>query len=350
MLNTTENMKAIFAFLSELRFKSLITISLFLFAVVVACNNPQVVKDASASAKADTAVFAAPDTNTIPHDQFGDMVRYGRALIVNTAYYIGPNGTAGHYLGNKMNCTNCHMDGGTRPHGFNFFSTYARYPQYRGRENEVLNVGQRINNCVERPHNGTPLPLDSKEIVAMECYFKWLAGNVPVGQRVRGDESLEIEFPDRAADTKKGGEIYVKECASCHGNNGEGKFTIDSGTYIYPPLWGPTSYQNGSSPSRVIKLARFIKGNMPDKKATWRKPYLTDEQCIDVAAFVNDGNLHPRPQKKNKAIPDYPDSKMKAIDYESGPYIDSFSAAQHKFGPYKPIIEYRKAHKLPIIF
>jgi thiosulfate dehydrogenase len=318
-------------------------------AGVYACSNPAGVKEKTDVAK-DTTIFLPPDTLAIPHDQFGDMVRYGRELIVNTAYYIGPNGTAGQYLGNKMNCTNCHMDAGTRPFGFNFFSTHARYPQYRGRENLVLNLGERINNCVERPHNGKPLPLDSKEINAMECYIKWLSTNVPVGQHVKGDEMPELDFPDRTADVQKGAAIFAAECASCHGSDGAGKWNADSSTYIYPPLWGPSSYQNGSSPSRVIKLARFIKANMPDKKATWKKPYLTDEQALDVAAFINDGKLHPRPQRKAKDVPDYADIKMKAIDYEFGPYIDTFSEFQHKFGPFKPIINYRKQNNLPVIF
>ncbi len=298
----------------------------------------------------DTGVFVPPDTSTIPHDQFGDMVRYGRDLIVNTSKYIGPDGIAGKYLGNKMNCGNCHLDAGTRPFGFNFFSSHARYPQYRGRENKVLTLSERINNCVERPHNGSPLPLDSKEIVAMVCYFKWLSANVPIGQHVKGDEMPELEYPNRPADLHKGEAIFLKECASCHGINGGGVWKPDSSGYVFPPLWGEKSYQNGSSPSRVLKLARFIKANMPDKKATWRKPYLTDEQAIDVAAYVNDGSIHPRPQKKDKNIPDYLDFKYKAIDYEAGPYVDTFSATQHKFGPYKPIIDYHKAHNLPVIF
>jgi thiosulfate dehydrogenase len=309
----------------------------------------------------DSAVYVPPDTGTIPHDQFGDMVRYGRDLIVNTAHYIGPEGIVGKYTFNKMSCANCHADAGTRPFGFNFFSSHARYPQYRGRENMVLDMEQRINNCVERPGNGKPIPLGSKEIVAMECYMKWLSTNVPVGGRVKGDEMPEIDFPERAADIQKGAAIFVSECMVCHGKDGEGMWGIDSSKglanlkvdssrYLYPPLWGPFSYQNGSSPSRVIKLARFIKANMPSKKATWRKPYLTDEQCIDVAAFINDGRIHPRPQKKDKSVPDYPDTKMKAIDYEAGPYIDTFSALQHKFGPYKPIIEYHKKNGLPVIF
>jgi thiosulfate dehydrogenase len=314
-------------------------------------NNSQVAKENSMAQQPDTSVFTPPDTSKIPHDQFGEMVRYGRELLLNTAYYLGPNGTVGHYLGNKMTCSNCHVEAGTRPYAFNFFSTHARYPQYRGRENEVLNLGQRINNCVERPGNGTPLPIGSKEIVAMECYMKWLSAKVPVGGHAKGDEPMEIEnFPDRAADVKKGAAIYAAECTSCHGVNGEGKLTADSVSYLYPPLWGPNSFQNGSSPSRVVKMAEFIKANMPDKKATWQKPYLTDEQAIDVAAFINDGTIHPRPQKRNQNVPDYPNIAAKAIDYEMGPYNDTFSAFQHKFGPYKPIRDYRMAHNQPVIW
>jgi len=330
--------------------KPIILLNIIAVSCIIACNNSTPATKDSLLPVKDTSVFVPPDTSTIPHDQFGEMVRYGRELIVNTAHYIGPDGTVGHYLGNKMNCTSCHVDAGTRPFAFNFFSSHARYPQYRGRENEVLDLGERINNCIMRPHSGTPMPLDSKEIIAMQCYMKWLSAKVPIGAHVRGDESLELEFPDKQADVQKGAQIFADNCTSCHGKNGEGLWNADSTTYTYPPLWGQWAYQDGSSPSRVIKLAGFIKANMPDKKATWSKPFLTDEEAIDVAAFINDGRIHPRPQKKNKAVPDYPDFRFKAIDYGTGPYADTFSAMQHKFGPYKPIIEYHKAHGVPVIF
>ena len=328
----------------------MILLVLVILTVLAACNSSNTTSKQAVVPSGDTSVFIPPDTSTIPHDQFGEMVRYGRDLIVNTAHYIGPNGTAGHYLGNKMNCTDCHVDAGTRPYAFNFFSTHARYPQYRGRENQVLTLGERINNCVMRPHNGSPLPLDSKEIVAMVSYMKWLSGNVPINHHVKGDESLEIEFPDRAADPQRGGAIFATNCVSCHGNNGQGTWNADSSTYIYPPLWGPTAYQNGSSPSRVVKLARFIKANMPDKKAFWSKPFLSDEDALDVAAFIDDNRIHSRPEKKDKSTPDYPNIAAKAIDYATGPYIDTFSELQHKFGPFKPILNYRKAHNLPIVW
>ncbi len=318
--------------------------SIVLFA---ACNNaPEPNKPQVAA----NPVFKAPDTSTIPHDNYGEMVRYGRDLIVNTAYYLGPNGTKGHYLGNKMNCTNCHIDAGTRPYSFNFFSSHARYPQYRGREDRILTLAERINNCIERPHSGVPMPLDAKEMVAMVCYMKWVSANVPVGQHVNGDDGLELKYPNRPADLQKGAAIYAANCASCHGVEGQGQWNGDSTTYLYPPLWGNKAYQDGSSPSRVLKLARFIKANMPDKKAFWDKPFLTDEEAIDVAAFINADDLHSRPQKKDKTHPDYPDATVKPIDYDTGPYADTFSEYQHKYGPYQPIIDYHKAHNLPVIF
>lgn len=318
---------------------------------VVACNNTQAPVSKPLTTQTDT-LFKVPDTSTIPHDDFGDMVRYGRDLVVNTAYYLGPDGTKGHYLGNKMNCTNCHLDAGTRPHAFNFFSSYARYPQYRGRENKVLTIQERVNNCIERPHSGTPMPLDCKEMVAIACYIRWVGTNAPTGHHVNGDESVEIDIAkmNRAADPKVGAVIFAEHCSECHGADGQGKWNADSSTYTYPPLWGPHSYQKGSSPHRVMKVARFIKANMPDKKAFWSKPFLSDEQCIDVAAFINDDRIHDRPEKKDKTHPDYPEKQMKAIDYATGPFTDTFSEMQHKFGPFQPIVDYHRSHHLPVIW
>lgn len=323
-----------------------------LVAGIYACNNTTTTPAAEAqTTKADTGLFYPPDTSSIPHDMFGDNVRYGRDLVMNTAYYLGPNGTVGKYLGNKMNCTNCHLDGGTRPYGYNYFSAHARYPQYRARENRILSLGERINNCIERPHSGTPMPLDCKEMIAIECYIMWLGTNTVVGKHVKGDDALELVYPNRPADPKKGEEVYMKHCMSCHQKNGEGLFNADSSTYIYPPLWGMKAYQKGSSPHRVLKMARFVKANMPHKLASWDKPVLTDEEAIDVSAFVNDDRIHPRPEKKNnKANPDYPNIKTKSIDYGTGPYEDTFSEMTHKFGPYQQIIDYHKAHNLPVKF
>lgn len=300
------------------------------------------------SAEAPKNVHTAPDTTTIPDNEFGQMVRYGRELIMNTPYYIGPDGVVSHNLRNRMSCKNCHLDGGTRPFGLNFFSTHARYPQYRGREDRILNVGERINNCIERPHNGIALPLDSKEIMAMSCYIQWLSSGVEVGGHVYGDGAAELEYLARAASVENGAHIYATHCSSCHGKNGEGTLNFDASGYEYPPLWGSESYAAGSSMHRVLKAAKFIKANMPHKKSTWDKPFLADHEAIDVAAFINDDRIHARPEQLQYVS--YPKINSKPIDYHKGPFADTFSAMQHKFGPYQPIVDYHKQHDLPVIF
>jgi len=286
-----------------------------------------------------------PDTALIPKDKFGEEIRYGRQLLLNTAYYIGPEGVAGHYLGNKMNCTNCHQDAGTKPYSFNLLASHDSYPQFRAREGKILTLAERVNNCIMHPHNGRPLPLDSREMVAILSYLKWINGFVPKGTNFEGKQNLAIGLPVAAASPERGEKIFMENCASCHGKDGGGQLNAEKTTYVYPPLWGMQAYQPGSSMHRIIKMARWLKGNMPYNKTTVGKPFLTDEQALDVAAFINNDMIHRRPQPKAF---EYPEAVMKPIDYDRGPFTDSFSVAQHKYGPFQPIIQYRKERGMPV--
>lgn len=283
--------------------------------------------------------FISVDTALISQDKFGEAVRYGRELMINTAYYIGPNGVKGSYLGNKMNCTNCHQDAGTKPYSFNLMSSHDHYPQYRAREGKILTLAERVNNCVMRPHNGKPLPLDSEEMVAFLSYFKWINSFVPKEKPFKGSKNMSVSFPATAASPERGKVLFDLNCARCHGADGEGQLNADKTTYVYPPLWGASGYQPGSSMHRVIKQAQWLKANMPYDKVMVDKPFLTDEQALDIAAYVNDDALHKRPDPKTF---DYPHAEEKAIDYDRAPFADTFSVAQHKYGPYQPIIDYWK--------
>lgn len=300
------------------------------------------------SLQKSSAIWHVPDTSEITNDEFGKMVKYGRNLIINTALYIGPEGKVSKNLGNKMNCTNCHLEAGTKPYALNYFSSHARYPQYRSRENKVLTLADRVNNCIERPHSGKPLKLDSKEMVAIVSYIKWLGQNVSINGHVKGDSQLELKLLDRAADPLKGETVYVRECQSCHGSDGEGKMRADQICYEYPPLWGLKSYQPGSSMHRVVKAASFIYANMPNKMAKYNQPKLSVEEAFDVAAFINDDRIHKRPA--NNGTVNYPNIQTKPLDYGVGPFVDSFPEIQHKIGPWKPILEYRTKNKLPTAF
>lgn len=195
------------------------------------------------------------------------------------------------------------------------------------------------------PHLGKPLPLDSREMIAFISYLKWIRDSSKLDNNTPGVKNLEIPFPATAASSKRGERLYALNCTRCHGVNGEGLMDYDGISYIYPPLWGLKAYQPGSSMHRIIKMAKWLVANMPYDKATHDKPYLTPEEALDLAAFVNDDSIHQRPQVDEFQ---YPHKEEKAIDYDTGPFADPFSEAQHKYGPYQPIIDYWKsAGRLP---
>lgn len=320
-----------------------IVILIFFFVIIVACiqfiscsNLPNSSNSEGNSATADSLI--TPDSSKIPGNKYGDAVRYGRELMLNTAYYIGPNGINGKYTGNKMSCNNCHQDAGLKPYSFNLVSSFQNYPEYRAREGKVLSLAERINNCVMHPHLGIkPLPLDSKEMIAFISYLKWINDSSKFNKNTPGLKNLAITFPDTAASQKTGERLYAMHCTRCHGTNGEGIMAYDSSSYIYPPLWGSKSYQPGSSMHRVIKMAQWLVANMPQDKATHEKPFLKPDEALDLAAFINDDDIHLRPVVKEYQ---YPNIEEKPIDYDRGPFIDSFSERQHKYGPFKPIIDY----------
>lgn len=293
--------------------------------------------------EADSAMvnLVTVDTLKMPNGKYGQAVRYGRELMLHTAYYIGPDGINGRYTGNKMNCTNCHRDAGTRPYAFNLVRAFRDYPQYRAREGRILSLAERINNCVMRPNLGKPLPLDSREMISIMSYLKFLSDSSAVNKNTKGLKNMEVEFPDKAATSANGERLYAINCERCHAANGEGKMRFDDVCYEYPPIWGLKAYRPGSSMHRVIKLAQWLKANMPYDKTTPGTTFLTDAEALDIAAFINDDTKHRRPVANNNTKEvDYPHAEEKAIDYDKGPFNDPFSEKQHKYGPYKPIIDY----------
>lgn len=289
--------------------------------------------------KKDTVQYEwhAPDINLISSKEEYALVSYGRDLISNTSKYLGPKGTLAA-ITNGMNCQNCHIDGGAKPFGNCLSAVAANYPQFRNRSGIVESIEFRINDCLQRSLNGKPVDSLSKEMKAMVSYLKWLGKDVPPKTKPNGAGVISLPFMNRAADTMKGRIVFVSKCVTCHGKNGEGVLNKDSSEYTYPPLWGPHSYNTGAGLYRLSAFAGYVKYNMPYQKASYTAPELSDEEAWDVAAFVNS---RPRPEKF--FAKDWPDIKKKAIDYPYGPYADTFSTTQHKYGPFEPIDKARKS-------
>lgn len=319
-------------------YKLVYSLSASLLLFIVACETPHREKEHVAEPEnhQEKSLYKAPDTNSLGKDAWDETVRYGARLVRHTAYFIGPEGTVSKNLGNKMNCTNCHLEVGTKPFGLNFFNSHRIYPQYRARENAILTLADRVNNCITRPHNGKELKIDSKEMLAIVSYIKWLGEGYDPNLH-EGFGLKEIKYDSLHADSKRGEQVYAVHCKVCHQADGQGNMQADGVTYQYPPLWGPKSYQTGSSMHRVIKAARFIKYNMPNLTTTFDKPTLTDQEALDVAAFINDGKIHERPKSPYKA---YENINTKPIDYYEGPYVDGMSAELHTFGPWYEIEKY----------
>lgn len=281
------------------------------------------------------AVWTAPDISGVPATGQGELIRYGQQLVSHTADYFGPHGKLGHQT-NGMNCQNCHLKAGTQPWGNNFAAVFSTYPKFRERRGAIENVTQRITDCFERSLNGTAPDSSSREMKAIISYMEWLGGKVPKGKKPLGSGIETLSFLDLAADPLKGKAVYVSKCQVCHGISGQGVLSEDSGGYKYPPLWGEHSYNTGAGLYRLSRFAGFVKDNMPFG-VDYKKIQLTGEEAWNLAAFVNS---QPRPQKV--FVHDWPNPALKPVDHPFGPYTDSFSERQHKYGPFGPIQKAKK--------
>ena len=226
------------------------------------------------------AVFTPPSPDTIPGDQRGELIRLGYEVIVHTQEQAKP------YVGNALNCTNCHLDAGLDPNAMSYVGLSRLYPEYRARAGRVITLEDRINECFERSLNGKPLPEDSHKLRAIVAYIDWLSSDVPKSSRVEW-RGLSHITSSRPPDPENGKKLFAARCLFCHGADGQG-------TMVAPPLWGPRSFNIGSGMARVSVAASFIKANMPRTRG-WA---LSDEESYDVAAFLAQ---QPHPDFQGKA-------------------------------------------------
>jgi len=286
-----------------------------------------------------TVYWKAPDLSTIGDSVLKAQVIYGRDLIAQTAKYFGPGGSISK-SSNGMNCQNCHLDAGTRVWGNNYGSVASLYPKFRARSGTIESISKRVNDCFERSLNGKAIDTAGNEMKAIVAYISYLGSNVEKGKKAEGSGFKDLAYLDRAADTAKGRQVYAIRCVSCHQNDGTGIWDSGKTQFLYPPLWGKNSYNDGAGLYRISSFAKYVKYNMP-QGTVYDHPQLTDEEAWDVAAYVNS---QPRPHLN---VPlDWPDITMKPVDHPFGPYSDGLSEARHKYGPFAGIAEALKKKQM----
>lgn len=237
---------------------------------------------ASTTPASSASIFAPPPASAIPDDKFGALVREGRDIFVNTQQYAKP------YVGNGLNCENCHLDAGRRANSAPMWAAYVRYPRYRAKNDKVNSFADRLQGCFRFSMNGKAPAADSEVIRALTAYAYWLATGAPTGNNLPGYGYPKQGFTPAAAPSyTRGQKVYESHCALCHGADGEGQKV--AGAYVFPPLWGAQSFNWGAGMGNLDNAAAFIEANMPFS----RGGTLSDQDAWDVAYFMD---AHERPQ------------------------------------------------------
>lgn len=247
-------------------------------------NSPDPSDIASKATDSGTTISSSlsPDfeVESLPDTPYTMAVRLGERIARNTPF------EAPRYTGNKLSCTNCHLNAGRTSWAAPWIGIWGVFPEYRARSGRLNSLEERINDCFERSLNGRALPTGSPEMIGLLTYMHWLSTDIPTGTAFesRGFKKIKKERPP---DPHLGEKLYQNKCAACHGLNGQGQILTD-GKVLYPPLWGSQSFNIGAGMARLNTAAAFIKTNMPLGQGNT----LTEQEAFDIAAYFTQ---KPRP-------------------------------------------------------
>jgi thiosulfate dehydrogenase len=212
--------------------------------------------------------------HAIPAGPRGDSIRRGALLFNETPLFASDHANA------KLSCASCHAEGGIQPFASPIVAVPALFPMFNERAGHMISLKDRIQECFVRSENGTPLDYESSEMKAIVDYIDWLSQPEPNRKPYLGRGLVKL--PALEPNPTHGAAIYAIHCAGCHGNDGRGKMPL------FPPLWGPESFNDGAGMNGIPKMAAFVQHNMPQN----RPGILSAQDAYDVAAFIH---AQPRP-------------------------------------------------------
>lgn len=246
---------------------------------------------------ATAGFFQSPGDDQIPDDEFGAAVRRGQAIFMNTST------NASKHVGNDLSCSNCHLDGGKQPYSAPMWAAWVQYPKYRSKNKQINTMEDRIKGCftysmnAQHSVNGGPPPVGDDIYRDLQTYMYWLASNAPTNTKMEGIGFGKVKKTELGYSPERGEQVFSANCAVCHGGDGQGQKDVN-GRYVFPPLWGPNSYNWGAGMARIDTAAAFIKHNMPLSQPG----RLTDQEAWDVAAFIDSHERPKDPRQKDMTI------------------------------------------------
>ncbi len=249
---------------------SVCTTLLVLLGVVAGCSGPQPVTLPPPGG--NQSHYQAME---MPSGSAGQQIRLGKLIFDETPKY------ASAYVGNRLSCSDCHVQSGTADYAAPMIDMANIFPMYNKRAGRVISMQERFQECFVRSENGRPLPMDSREMKALTAYVDWLSRNGVKGKPYKGRGFVKVS--ELTGDPVKGKTVYATQCAGCHGVDGAGV------PPVLPPVWGPGSYNDGAGMNNPQKTAAFLLHNMPQN----HPGTLTVQDAFDVAAFLH---TMPRPR------------------------------------------------------
>ncbi|MBC7658815.1 MAG: c-type cytochrome [Chitinophagaceae bacterium] len=248
-------------------------------------------------AEAVSAYLSAPSSQSqtyktsvvksFPDGEMGRIIRLGQEIFTHTQDNAKP------YVGNDLQCVNCHLDRGRRPNSSPLGAAYGMYPAFRKKTNRVDTFQDRIAGCFQYSMNGKAPATDSEVMTALVTYSYWLAQGVPLGAKIEGQGYLSLPRPARKPSAVAGRLVFERSCSLCHGLDGQGQ--ASEGKTVFPPLWGPRSFNWGAGMHKPDRAAGFIKANMPLGLANT----LSNQEAWDVAVYMNSHERPPDPRSQD---------------------------------------------------
>lgn len=199
----------------------------------------------------------------------------------------------------RMNCTSCHIDGGSKEYAAHIGDGVVNYPGVYSANNIIYTNRMRIARCYAHSINEILYGANSEFYKLITLYMAWIAekSNIPIGEnrKSRGIHNVRGTAA-RHASIIAGQRAYSKNCQYCHGPAGYGSDRFDKDPHLSPPpINGAEAFVHTATLSYSSRLASFILNNMPPG-ATHDKPLVTTQEALDIAEFIN---VQTRPSAPN---------------------------------------------------
>jgi thiosulfate dehydrogenase len=221
------------------------------------------------------AASSGRDNSAASADQPSPLAVQGKLIFDETPKY------AHAYVGNKLACSDCHIQSGTAAHAAPMIDLAGLFPMFNKRAGHVISIENRIQECFTRSEAGSPPATNSPEVQALVAYIDWLSRGGEKGKAWPGRGLVKI--PTLTGDPVAGKVVYAAQCAGCHGANGAGV------PPILPAVWGNDSFNDGAGMNKPAKMAAFVLHNMPQNHPGTLSP----QQAWDVSAYIH---TMPRPK------------------------------------------------------